>query len=523
MKLKSILVMLLAAPLIALAGVNPKNGNFYVTYQDVSLNERGHELNISRTYNSKSAELGWFGWGWGSDYETHLFVLPDGSAAINENGAGLTNYYRTDNEFAIKAGVKRIVEAAKKRERLTPAAADQLAAQLLGDEDLRLRKSIKYGIHTELRQGDTLGDFCGKASLTRVAEGYRRIDCNRFGDTESAIDTFDFQGRLIRHELEDGYAVAIRYADDGSATIQDTLGQRIALTWTPEGRVASVKTNKESIKYLYDARQDLVEAETAGGNTYRYAYDDNHNLTRITYIDDSNMFISYSPRVSGMADSVTERSGQQQTYVYRTDPNDPNHYWTRHTIISPSGQRDSREYEYKNEVSPTGAAHLSSISQSGDGSYKETKLDSQGRVIRKVSDEGVVSQYAYHPQSGKLIEVMVDDFKTEFEYNGEGELIRAKNSSGQTIDLYYSAAKKIRRMVEVSRADKTRRELTFEYNAIGKLTEITLVGTGKITVEYDYNGTIDAIYSDNGPEMAVQVSKAFHNLMDVVKIAGIRI
>ena len=49
----------------ALAGVNLKNGNFYISYTDIVVPGGGKKLEITRTYNSKSTEVGWFGFGWG--------------------------------------------------------------------------------------------------------------------------------------------------------------------------------------------------------------------------------------------------------------------------------------------------------------------------------------------------------------------------------------------------------------------------------------------------------------------------
>ena len=59
-------------PLLAFSGVNLKNGNFYISYTDIIVPGGGHDLEIVRTYNSKSTDRGWFGFGWGSDYETYL-------------------------------------------------------------------------------------------------------------------------------------------------------------------------------------------------------------------------------------------------------------------------------------------------------------------------------------------------------------------------------------------------------------------------------------------------------------------
>ena len=54
------------------AGVNYKNGNFYVSYTDIVVPGGGKDLEITRTYNSHSTKAGWFGMGWGSDFETRL-------------------------------------------------------------------------------------------------------------------------------------------------------------------------------------------------------------------------------------------------------------------------------------------------------------------------------------------------------------------------------------------------------------------------------------------------------------------
>ncbi len=87
------LTLLLFIPLSLFAGVNLKNGNYYVTYTDLIATGGGHDLMVQRTYNSKSIDMGWFGFGWGSDFETYLVVSPDGSVTIHENGTGAANRF----------------------------------------------------------------------------------------------------------------------------------------------------------------------------------------------------------------------------------------------------------------------------------------------------------------------------------------------------------------------------------------------------------------------------------------------
>lgn len=495
---KAVIVALLAFPVFAGAGVNPKNGNFYITYNDAILKKDGHELSITRTYNSMATESGWFGYGWGSLYESRLVVLPDGSAAIKENGTGRTTYYHTDNEAAIKAGVKRIVEVATRRDNLTPDAAADLATKLLGDEELRLKKVTAYGIYTELPKGAALGNVCGTASLTRVTEGYRRVDCDMFGDTARATDTFDLQGRLMRHELTDGYAVTIRYADSGTPEIRDTLGQSIALVWTPEGRVARITANKEETTYAYDHNGDLLTVADTIGHIYRHSYDDKHNMTRITYGDGLSMFISYSPRVSGRADAVTERNGDRQTFVYRTDPENAKHTWTKHTMISHTGEAASKEYEYQNETSATGVTHLTQLAQTGGNKSVETKLDSQGRVIRKADKSGNFVEFSYHPTLNKLIEARNNQRTVKYRYNAAGDPIHAEDSTGEQFELAYDGKGRVRQVTEIDRGTGVKRELSIEHDDSNRMTRLTLSGLGSIRMIYDSEGNLIDIVGAQG-------------------------
>ena len=70
------------------AGVNLKNGNFYITYTDIIVMVGGDEFSLSRTYNSKSAQNLSFGYGWGSALDTRLIIGGDGSVSVQEIGSG---------------------------------------------------------------------------------------------------------------------------------------------------------------------------------------------------------------------------------------------------------------------------------------------------------------------------------------------------------------------------------------------------------------------------------------------------
>ena len=77
----------------AVAGVNLKNGNFYISYTDIVIGAAKFKIEITRTYNSKSTGMGLFGFGWGSDYETALQLGSDGRITIREHGQGGKTFF----------------------------------------------------------------------------------------------------------------------------------------------------------------------------------------------------------------------------------------------------------------------------------------------------------------------------------------------------------------------------------------------------------------------------------------------
>jgi hypothetical protein len=158
------LAAILITPLITHAEVNPKNGNFFISYSDAVITNGQHTLDITRTYNSKSINIGWFGYGWGSKFETKLVVLPDGSAYVQENGTGRYTYYRNENEIALKSGIQTVVNAAVTRDKLSPQAAEKLFIKLLNNEELRNAKVKELGVHTDLLIGTALDGECGKGA-----------------------------------------------------------------------------------------------------------------------------------------------------------------------------------------------------------------------------------------------------------------------------------------------------------------------------------------------------------------------
>lgn len=464
MKTSLLLATALLAPLLAEAGVNPQNGDFYISYNDIRQQSDGHELKLVRTYNSLSRGRGWFGYGWGTRYETRLELLSGGNAAIHEMGVGPRVVYRTKGD-------------------------------------------------TEMRSSQ-----CPRTLLMREGDGYHRETCDR------EDEYFDASGRLLRIDDRHGYRIDIVYEGSGkdahASLIRDSAGQAIRLESDQQGRVVAAyapEGNNTRVDYSYNQDHDLIKANIKNDQSYVYAYDSNHNMTRIVYIDQSSMDIAYVSPETGFVRSIADRNGMQADYSYRSDPADPLHTWTRVVVRMPQRAEQVQDYEFRRSRDALGDEQVTSL-VTGDGSHRvERKYDDKQRLVLETS-QGHRTEYVYHPRSGKLIMLLSDRQKRFYRYNDGGHLVQAADDQGQVIDLYYNDAQLISRLVEVNPGKSLRRELSFDYNALGKPVHIRMAGVGAVTVSYDGNGEIRNIDSSQGNAIAHQITEVFQDLMRAVSL-----
>lgn len=155
--------------------------------------------------------------------------------------------------------------------------------------------------------------------------------------------------------------------------------------------------------------------------------------------------------------------------------------------------------------------------------YQETKrkalngsnfvdFDCERGVVTTVDRSGRMKVQQDDYRTGKVLLVAEGSAWVRYEYREEGELERLIASDGREIRLLYNDDNKIRRMV-----DSAEGTLEFVYNDMGKPIQITKVDVGVINVTYDEAGNILSVDSDQGSAMALQVTRAFQNLLELSK------
>lgn len=547
------------------AGVHLRNGNFFVSYTDISSTEKGTTLELTRTYNSKSMYKGWFGFGWGTPYEVHLEASPDGSVVIYENGSGASNRFVPGkiSEASVNQVVDEIIAQIKKSKTITMETEKSLRENLKKSDNYRLKVSKKYNVLPKNVVGQKLlsEDFGGQ-ELEITNEGYLRKGPN------GQDQYFSKEGRILKSRNPAGYGLDFTYDKAGRVNkIVDTYGNQMLFEWNSDGTVKSVSNqDRKSATYSYSS-EDLVKVTDSDGITFSYEYDSNHNIlklidTSIKNTSNNAIVIEYDPKTLN-ATKVTARDGSINTYYYDANPKRPHeetttvvvrkdesgmetaekyYYdyrkradgseWLAKSVTVLEGKYDTktkkfsggyREESVYNENSPFPIKKVegdieANYSYNKDGLLESKVIKAKGKVVER-------AKYTYDKKFKKMNSVKTDQAEYKYEYNQNGDLVKAIEKNGNAILLVYDLEGRITKMYEKSNANKKPRSLSFTYNTKGKPTVVELEGRGKLTLTYDSQtqSKVEDIKSSSDLGIFNEVRDVFSNFMDVLKPTGINL
>ena len=526
----------------AIAGVNYKNGNFYVSYTDIVVPGGGKDLEITRTYNSHSTHAGWFGMGWGSEFETRLEVGADGAVVIHENGSGARTRFTPKDSVNVVAACDSILSKMKKEKSFNDNDLKKLRSNCEDDAFLRQALSEKHNVKANLANGTKLySNVRGFQTVEKIPSGYKRTK------SDGTEHFFGKGGFLTKVQDKYGYSVSLTYTNGNLSSIKDSQAKQLFFEWydTSPAFVKSIKSSGDKkATYTYDKKgYGLVDATDVSGNNYKYSYDANYNLEKISYADGTATEIKYTAKKK-FAEEIKDRDGRVTRYQYGSDKNNPDmHYWT---TVSKKGFDDKwrdNKYEYEIRKKKDGATYTYRIFTSVNGRDTETIYSEccglplkitqgkdvttftyeDGLLTSKVSTKGEMVKLKYNKELKKISWVKNNEGETFFDYSPKGDLKLAKNNSNQ-VNLFYNNKGRIVKMVNNDKKNKTKQVLEFSYNNQGKPIEIAMGGVGKINVEYDNYGEIKNVKrSKQGHRMALKVTQAFRALLEIVKPAGVNL
>lgn len=547
----SILAAALFFSVSASAVVDMKTANYAETWVDMIAPGSGYDLRVQRTYNSRTIYSGIFGFGWCSDFETRLEITPESNMKVIECGAGAEIIF-TPKKFdgkKVEVTVSAILEEVKKR---NPGISEKSTADLQKDlkEDDFFREEFarRIGLKGNVSK-DAIYYASGRENETvaRQADGFKRTLA------DGTYQIFSAAGKLTSMFDRNSNSLRMIYDKDKLTGVVDNNGRRLTLTYAPNSKKVKRITGPNELAADYITKgEDLVEVTNAWKKQYKFAYDDLHNMTKVTLPDGKSKAVAYNQDKDWVV-SYTNEKGCVENYDYKVNPDDPkNHYWSNVSKKCGDKVTNKSMYEF----------------------FHRTRYDGTGIFLYRVKSDvnGQVTDIVYHEIFGKPVTVIRGTFKTDYTYfdsglvklkkeagrttafeyknscnkvskvdveyydpSAKGEkkssrkvqttfnyeskkcnLTFAENTDGQTVKLQYDARGRIS-IIE----DQSKKLVKIKYEErFGKPETVTRPGLGSIKVSYKGDGEISSVDSKEGPRVAVQVASIFNNLLDIIAPAS---
>ena len=130
--------------------------------------------------------------------------------------------------------------------------------------------------------------------------------------------------------------------------------------------------------------------------------------------------------------------------------------------------------------------------------------------------KGVVVKRQDNIRYGKIKHLQIGAVYVSADYDENGNLTILESSSGRRLELSYNTEEHISQMID-QEGGKEKTILDFEYNRMAKPIVISMKGVGSINIDYDENGEILNVESEQGFSMSLKVTQSFQNLLSLTK------
>lgn len=285
--------------------VNAINGNLTFSETDASFSGRGPAVQLSRTYNSLSDQLGSFGRGWLFSYDMKVQELANKDVRLTEEDGTIHVYkYSSSNGYVQPHGLYLPLEKSGDQFILTTKSQDKL--------------------------------YFTNGRLTKIEDGERKENAVTLNWTAAQVTITDASGRAIVATLSNNRITQVKdysgrtwsytYSGDQLTGYTDPTGAVYRYGYT-NGQLTSITDALGKSKILtYDASKRLASVKDAVGKTTTLAYGATHatithpgtptsagsNVTSIDRID----FNTAGNPVSLTTDTGTGKLNLKTTYTY---------------------------------------------------------------------------------------------------------------------------------------------------------------------------------------------------------------
>lgn len=525
-KAKSICTLGIVASLMATAGVNVNNGNFYVSYTDMIVFTPGIPIEFTRTYNSRSSFFsGKFGVGWSSEFDS---------------------YIKFDNKDILyfESGGGNVLRFAAKNDSLW--VNSQLGSQSIKKIISGASKLVEYALDSGVGKTYT---FSNLGQLMKIADGNKNY-----------IELTYEKGTLVK--IKDNFNNQIAVSSEDKANFP---------------RITKLKYGDKKATFEYAKTGDLLNAVMMDGNKFVYAYDDEHNLTKIAYGNGTTKTMEYN-KVRDVITAFKDIDGSSIKYDYFSDTLDPeNKFGTIVMRKDSTGKEDVARfwYEFRKRKDSTRYAYRTVSSYDTDstetllteccgtpltitqwklpaklsggdkglawtqpsGKRDITRFEyyADGNLKKKTLPNGVSLALTYDPKTKKISTLDKMTGKVEYFYDSHENLASAKDYGDKTkLDFTYDLQGRITIVKESSLAKaNSARSLFFKYSPEGLPVEVKERNTnGKVALirmNYFPNGQIKEVLNAQGRDLASQsdisatqrIYSTFQRVLEIIQPTGV--
>ncbi|MGI9549126.1 MAG: DUF6531 domain-containing protein [Bdellovibrionales bacterium] len=542
--MKFFIPFFLLIPFISSGIVDIRSAGYSKTFVDFKATVPGFYLTVDRTYNSRSLFNGLFGFGWCSNFETNLEVLPDNSLKVTECGGGMEVFYYPKNKKAdASLQIDLILKEIKKRKTIKSAKSlEQLKKDLIESQTLRADFLRALKIKGKANKGSVYYAK-GKSNEYIVFEskGYKRTLPNGLSEV------FNNEGQLKRSFDKFGKAIDIFWQPESVRIVNDS-GHQVTLVLDP--KIKKVKTikfgNKKVASYKYK-NENLIAINNSFGEKFLHSYDKFHNLVKTVYPDKTQEALTYNLDKDWVI-GFKNRKNCHEKYTFAKNSKNPNHYFS--TVQKKCGRKivNKSKYEFWNRSLSSGSKYLhrarvvvngrlktdvvyhpkfgSPISLLKNGIRTKRFYYANGLLKRKEDPFKIVEYRKYTKKCGKpeLVALKYRDSRTKkvvktenirIEMTEKCLLSKAFKSDSEWIQIKHN---KEGQMVYME--DQSRKSIKIQWHkTLKKPSMITRVGVGSIKIVYDQAGQVvdvTAGNSDSGPTVISQVSSVFNSFLQTL-------
>jgi RHS repeat-associated protein len=458
--------------------VNTASGNFVELENDLPFGALVAGLRFTRIYNSRSDRTGPFGPGWASWATARLRARPEGAEYEGADGQRAV-IPRMGTGYGRLAGIDGLVEATE----------SGLALRWFGGGSWHFDQA---GLPTRTERGP---------------------------------------GTEIHFHHEDGRLVEMKHEG----------GKRITLEWSNDRIVALVSSDGRRVDYRYDDHRNLVEVVSDAG-ARRYDLDEAGRIVRVIDADGA-VEVTNTYDEEGRVLGQVSRFGRHTQYSYlpgrvtvnQDDSEGPiNTYIHDHAgrlvgLVDGHGNKLSKSYDdWGNPVAITERNGATTVREWDQRSrcVRETRpggewfafdYDETDRVVRVTASTGAVTTYRYEGEERSPVEMVdpeggvtrmrvegglvravtdPDGVELRFEFDPDGNLVRAVDGDGNTAGIEHDAAGRA-----LAAVTPTGRRTEFDYDPRGRLVQRNDPGGATWAFEYSNAGRLTAVVDPLGARL----------------------